>query len=762
MPRLSIVLVVHREQAWIHGCVRSVLEQSYRDLELIVIDDASPDHAPALLDELAATDERLRLLHLSNPLPRGAARNIALDRTDGDYVWFLRTIDRLPADAVARVAARLEETDPDVLLVDHVTTTAVGTQHPSSHRSVVQQAAAAGRFRVSDRPAVADLGRFAGNFVMRRRHILTLGVRFGEGGFDELSVTYPALLAADRVSALDGPGYNRRIIGNADTDPAVHGRPTDALAQYRVVFSVVDAYGGRARAARALLPMRMAEHGLEILETLPPDQQRGFFRALGAEWSRQARGRTKRAGGRREVMLQQALRARSFAAYRGLQAATDNRGGVTGVAARAARLATGGKRGKGRAAIKAVKTAGANATATAQANANPADAARLARYYERQRDLPLEPDLAVFAAYWYRGYSCSPRAIYEKARELVPWVRGVWIVNADTAAAMPAGVDYVVGGTEEYFSLLARATYFVNNVNFPNGWVKRPGQVHVQTHHGIPLKRMGMDLQHSPGEEYRTMRFPALLRRIAKWDYSLTRNRFDTLCWEHAYPVPYTTLEIGLPRDDALVNATAADGQRIRQQLGIEAGQRVVLYVPTHREYDREMRAPADVKALAASLGPDHLLLVRSHYFADRDPATIIEPGTAVDVSSHPSIEELYLAADVLVTDYSSAMFDYALLDRPIVIYAPDWDTYQRLRGTYFDLFAEPPGAVTTTQDELVAALLSGAADAPEATAARATFRQRFCQNADGHAAERCVRTVWPDAAAPAGSPPIATEEISA
>src|SRR5580693_5488488 len=101
MPRLSIVLVVHREQAWIHECIESILDQSYRDFELVVIDDASPDHGPRLLDELAATDDRIRLLHLSTALPRGAARNIALDRSDGDYLWFVQATDRIPADAFA-------------------------------------------------------------------------------------------------------------------------------------------------------------------------------------------------------------------------------------------------------------------------------------------------------------------------------------------------------------------------------------------------------------------------------------------------------------------------------------------------------------------------------------------------------------------------------------------------------------------------------------------------------------------------------------
>jgi CDP-glycerol glycerophosphotransferase len=112
-------------------------------------------------------------------------------------------------------------------------------------------------------------------------------------------------------------------------------------------------------------------------------------------------------------------------------------------------------------------------------------------------------------------------------------------------------------------------------------------------------------------------------------------------------------------------------------------------------------------------------------------------------VSEHPSVEELCLAADVLVTDYSAIMFDYAVLDRPIVIHAPDWEEYRRLRGTYFDLLAEPPGVVTRNDDELLEAFRSGAVWGEEATRLRAAFRQKFCALEDGRAAERVVRRVW-------------------
>jgi CDP-glycerol glycerophosphotransferase len=115
-----------------------------------------------------------------------------------------------------------------------------------------------------------------------------------------------------------------------------------------------------------------------------------------------------------------------------------------------------------------------------------------------------------------------------------------------------------------------------------------------------------------------------------------------------------------------------------------------------------------------------------------------------VDVADHPRIEDLYLAADALVTDYSSVMFDYAVLDRPIVVFASDWEEYVRLRGTYVDLMTESPGPVVRTQEELAEVLVTRRAWDDGSTALRRAFRARFCSLEDGRAAERVVRRLWP------------------
>ncbi len=316
--------------------------------------------------------------------------------------------------------------------------------------------------------------------------------------------------------------------------------------------------------------------------------------------------------------------------------------------------------------------------------------------------LPLDRRLAVYCAYSGLGYSCSPAAIYEKAKELTPDVRGVWLVKTHRAASMPDGVDCVVEESVAYYRAMARATYFVSNVNLADYVVKRRGSVHVQTHHGTPLKRMGIDGRTHGGRSGKGS--DNVRRRAGRWDFSIAANRHSTEAWRTAYPGTFESLEYGYPRNDILVNASPEHGARVRAVLGIEPGQEVILYTPTHRGRNADRFAGhLDVVALAEALGPDTVILLRTHYFCDSSPQRA-STGSArvVEVTAYPTVEDLYLAADVLITNYSSTMFDYAVLDRPIVVFAPDWEQYRASRGVYFVIFEERPGVVVTTQAELI------------------------------------------------------------
>jgi CDP-glycerol glycerophosphotransferase len=676
---LSFIVVARTgHQAHLETCARSILGQAFADVEVVAVDDAATDHGPAVLDALAERDARVRVLHLSEPSGLGGARNAGVDAASGEYVWVVRPTDRVAPGALAGIAARLETERPDVMVVEHDRADALGRRRGVKARAVHE-------------PPV---------FARIYRRGLLDGLRFGPTQHGERCVTWPAGLAAQRVSHWPATAYLRTDPANAPSDG---GGPDDLLRSYDELLRLLPDRG-------ELVAEALARDGLAALDRLGGARRNAFL----GELSERLAGGPEPASRRALLVAQGRYGAlRAFDEMQRLKAAARRR-------------------------RAAVQRRARKATVTARHR-------RVARHYRARRRQPLDPDLAVFAAYWYRGYACNPRAIYEKARELVPSLHGVWVVKEGGQDGMPEGVPYVVAGTPEYFDVIARASYLVNNVNFPDHLVKREGSVHVMTHHGTPLKRMGLDLRDNPGAQDRT-NFEGLLRRCRRWDFSVSQNPFTTLVWERAYPTRYESLETGYPRNDVLATATAADGERVRASLGVPDGVRTVLYAPTHREYlPKDAGSPMDVAAVAAGLGEDHVLLVRTHYFYDADPALreLHRAGRVVDVSGHPSIEELCLASDVLVTDYSSLMFDYAVLDRPILVHAPDWEVYRAVRGTTFDLLAEPPGAVARTEAEVVDALLGGAADGEEARQDREAFRARFCALDDGRAAERVVRRVW-------------------
>ncbi|MFE9692566.1 CDP-glycerol glycerophosphotransferase family protein [Micromonospora sp. NPDC005806] len=726
MTLFSFVVPAYRVQGYLRECLDSILEQPDADLEVIGIDDASPDESGEILVEYAARDPRVHPVRLAENVGLGPARNIGLDRAVGEYVWFVDGDDWLVPGCLPHVADRLLATRPDVLIVDHVRAhwNNVGTR--SAMREVFPEPPGEVTFRLRERPETMRLLHTAWNRVVRREFLLDRGLRFEPGWYEDVSFTYPVLMAADRLGVLDRVCLNYRQRRTGAITRTRGDRHFEVFAQWHRVFRLMDRCEPEVAALRPAVFERMIWHYLTVLgngERIAPELRPPFFAQIHADYVRYLPPGGYPAPPGVEGLkhrLVAAGRWRTFSALRDAHQAADT-------------------------ARKTARRVTRRVLPVARRTARKARNAALREYYRGELHRPLDPTLAVYAAYWYRGYACNPAAIYAAARRLAPHVRGVWVVRRDRVGNLPPGVEYVVAGTRDYYRALARAHWLVNNVNFPDFVRKRPGSVHLQTHHGTPVKVMGLDQQRYPVGAM-GMNFARLLHRVDRWDFSVTANSFSTQMWERAYPAGYSALEVGYPRNDRLALATPEECRRVRAGLGIGPDEFVVLYAPTHREHLPGWRPPFDPDRMRDVLGPAGRLMMRSHYFHDRDrrPGGPSADGV-LDVSTCDRVEDLYLAADVLVTDYSSAMFDYAVLDRPIVVYAPDWDAYRVARGVYFDLIAEPPGAVALDFPGLLDVFSSGAVRAAEAEQARQRFRARFCALDDGHAAERVVRRVFLD-----------------
>lgn len=348
------------------------------------------------------------------------------------------------------------------------------------------------------------------------------------------------------------------------------------------------------------------------------------------------------------------------------------------------------------------------------------------RYVTRPGD-DLE-NAVFFESFYGRNASCNPLAIDRELARVAPGVTRYWSV-VDLSVVVPEGAVAVVEGSPHWWRARGASRLLVVNDWLRRRYVRRRGQRVLQTWHGTPLKRLAL---HRPGFDPR--RAVAVVRESRRWDVLLAQNPYAARIMTKAYAFLTRPVWVeGYPRNDVLVTG---DGAETRRTLGISPGERVLLYAPTWRDDREQMVDFVDPAQLAA--GSDAVVLVRGH-------SRTLLPGRdatgprVIDVTAFPDTAQLLLAADALITDYSSVMFDFSVTGKPMYFLVPDLEYYRgELRGFYFDLVAHAPGPVVRTADELVAALADEGATERHAEA-YAAWRARFNPRDDGQAAERVV-----------------------
>jgi CDP-glycerol glycerophosphotransferase len=361
--------------------------------------------------------------------------------------------------------------------------------------------------------------------------------------------------------------------------------------------------------------------------------------------------------------------------------------------------------------------------------------------YVARRHEPLR-DAVIYTSFNGRQYSDSPRAIHEElVRRGMP-LEHLWVV-ADGQCEVPSTAQVVREGSREWHEALGNARYVVSNDHFPSWFKRRPDQVCLQTWHGVPLKRLGFDVM---SRRQQLNRFIEWDQQLDNWQYVISPGAFSTPILKRAYAIEGEMLETGYPRDDVLARPDRDElGLEVRRRLGIPDGKRTVLYAPTYRDHVFDERGRyrldlrIDLERLRAAVGEDTVILFRKHHYIV-DPVPTDPYGFVRDVSRYPDGTELMLAADVLVTDYSSMMFDYANTGRPMLFYTYDVDAYgDEIRGFYVDYVDTVPGPLLRTTDELADALRDIEGVRSSWAARYDEFTKRFCELDDGHASERVV-----------------------
>jgi CDP-glycerol glycerophosphotransferase len=372
--------------------------------------------------------------------------------------------------------------------------------------------------------------------------------------------------------------------------------------------------------------------------------------------------------------------------------------------------------------------------------------------YPAARRRPLR-DAVLYDDFGGKRFGDSPRAVHQELVRRGSSLEHLWTV-CDGQLDLPATATALPVRSPEWYEALGRCRYIVGNTHLPPWIERREGQVVVQTWHGTPLKRIGHDFENTLFSS--TSYLEDLDRESRQWSLLLSPNRFSTPILRRALRFDGEILESGYPRNDALCSPDRDKAaERVRRALRLPEGKRVVLYAPTWREtlgrhrggFAMDLRI--DLDHARRELGGDHVLLIRPHtHVVEAVPGA--DGDFVRDVSAYPDVSALMLAADVLVTDYSSLMFDFAVTGKPMLFFSYDLEEYRdTLRGFYVDFERRAPGPLLRTSAELVRALRGlDRATAPYAEAYR-DFRAEFCDLDDGGAAARVVDRMLELAARP-------------
>lgn len=331
--------------------------------------------------------------------------------------------------------------------------------------------------------------------------------------------------------------------------------------------------------------------------------------------------------------------------------------------------------------------------------------------------------LIVFASFGGRKFDDSPRAIYEAMLNDSRFndYKLVWAFMLPEEFNLPRG-EKVKIDTFAYYKSLLRARVWVTNSSMTRG-LNFTGEKSFQlnTWHGSAIKRMGSDI--NSGNTSFGIKGKSKLKGVM-----LAQGEYDVEVFSRAFKMPTEDFRvIGLPRNDELATITKERQVELKKKLGIPKEKKVILYAPTFREYDKDsgnnvvLTPPIDFKLWAQKLGEDYVLLFRAHYEVAKVMG-IEDSEFLKNVSAYPQLEDLMIVSDMLISDYSSVFFDYAIQGKPMLCYAYDYERYAKERGMYFDIREWLPNA--DNEDDLINLIKN--TDTTKENTATKRFREEF------------------------------------
>lgn len=380
-------------------------------------------------------------------------------------------------------------------------------------------------------------------------------------------------------------------------------------------------------------------------------------------------------------------------------------------------------------------------------------------YRKNYKKIDVDDKMIIFEAFFAKKYACSPKAIYEYMANNSKYhdYKFVWAFRKTNEARelfRDKKVILVKYDSKKYYRYYAKAKYWVRNTRLPECIIKKDNQVYIQCWHGTPLKKLGFDIKvkgNNPLSSNRLVR-KQYNHDSKMYDYMISPSKYCTEKLISSFNLEKLgkkdiIVEKGYPRNDELFKFNEEYVRKVKENLGIPLEKEVIMYAPTFRDNQHKLGVGythdlmLDLDKLKEELGDKYVMLLRLHYHVANKINVYKYSGFVYDVSQYDNINDLYIISNMLITDYSSVLFDYANLKRPMLFYMYDLEQYKGdTRDFYIDL-QELPGPILKSEEEVIDSIKNIENIEKEYEEKYRKFNEKFNYLDDKDSSKRVVET---------------------
>lgn len=315
---------------------------------------------------------------------------------------------------------------------------------------------------------------------------------------------------------------------------------------------------------------------------------------------------------------------------------------------------------------------------------------------------PIKQNRVMLLNFRGKSYGDSPKYIAEELRKHKE-LELYWVDEKRKDDSIPKNIKQVKLYSLKYFYIMATSKVWVANTRFDIYMLKRKNQFYVQTWHGgLALKKIEFDAEDKLDDYYKSL----INRENRAIDLMASNSDFCTKMYRRGFRYKGKIIEVGTPRNDILVKGDASARDRVLEYYNIKEQTKIVVYAPTFRNSYKNNPYDIDLKKLTSRLknkyGSDWVVLVRLHPVAQKYSDIFFSYSRQIlDATGYPDMQDLIMACDLLITDYSSVMFESLIANKSAILYAKDIDEYADERGYYFDL-KQLPFELAKNNEELI------------------------------------------------------------